>query len=55
MCCGGYSGWLKTNMVAFVSAGVGLGHKDEDHQGSVAATGVGRGRQKYILWPPGEA
>ena len=25
-CCGDYSGWLRTNMVAFVSAGLGLGH-----------------------------
>ena len=27
---GGYSGWLRTNMVAFVSAWLGLGHKDFD-------------------------
>ena len=29
-CCGGYSGWLRTTMVAFVSAGLGYGHKDFD-------------------------
>ena len=44
-------------MVAFVSAGLGLGHKNfdgyraEDHQGSVAATGIGRGQRIWLLWP----
>ena len=40
MCCGGYSGWIRTNMVAFLSAGLGLGHK------ILMATGEGSG-------PPG--
>ena len=35
-------------MVAFVSAGVGLGHKD-----SVSTTGDGRERRIWLLWPLG--
>ena len=43
----------------FLSAGLGLGHKDVDgyrgrfevHQGSVVTTRFGRGRQIWLLWP----
>ena len=41
-CCGGYSGWIRTNMVAF-SAGLGLGHKDFDGF-------RGRLRSTKVLW-----
>ena len=45
-------------MVAFVSSGLGLGHKDFDGykgklrstRGSVVATGFGRGRRIWLLW-----
>ena len=38
-CCGGYSGWIRTNMVAFLSAGLGLGHKDFDgYRGRLRST-----------------
>ena len=40
-CCGGYSGWLRTNMVAFVSDGLGLGHKGFDgYRGMLRSTRV---------------
>ena len=44
-------------MVAFLSPGLGLGHKDFDgyrvevHQGSLVATGFGRGRRIWLSWP----
>ena len=42
-CCGGYSGWIRTYMVAFVSAGLGLRHKDFDGY-------RGRLRSTRVLW-----
>ena len=39
--CGGYSGWLRTNMVTFVSAGLGLGHKYFDgYRGKLRSTRI---------------
>ena len=39
----GYSGWLSNNMLAFVSTGLGLGHKDFDGY-------KGRLRSTRVLW-----
>ena len=40
-CCGGYSGWIRTDIVVFLSAGLGLGHKDfGGYRGRLSSTRV---------------